>query len=297
MPGKRFAVVVNPRGGTQRGLAVLEQVRPVFASAGAELDVHVTEYAGHTTEIGKNLDLDCRDGLCLIGGDGTIHESVAGLMQRAEPVAIPLGFIPAGTGNTLHRDVECREPLAAAQRIVAGRTRPLDVARVSTREGLVYCVNIIGWGAIADINRTAERLRILGPSRYAFAALLHILRRKRRHARLVLDGQAFEDDFHFIIACNTKTTGSGMILAPRAEIGDGKIDVVALRSTSRWQLLKVFRKVFDGSHLSLPRVSCHQVRSFMIDCERPEPLDLDGEIKGSAPLSVEIMPAALRVFG
>jgi diacylglycerol kinase (ATP) len=228
MPGRRFTVVVNPRGGTQRGLAVLEQVRPMFASEGAELDVHVTEYAGHTTEIAKNLDL------------------------------------------------ECREPLVAAQRIVAGRTRPLDVARVSMREGLVYCVNIIGWGAIADINGTAERLRLLGPPRYALAALLHILRPKRRRARLVLDGQAFDDDFHFIIACNTKTTGSGMILAPHAEIGDGKIDVVALRSTSRRQLLKVFRKVFDGSHLSLPRVSCHQVRSFMIACERPGVSVLDG---------------------
>jgi YegS/Rv2252/BmrU family lipid kinase len=296
MSGKRFMVVVNPCGGTRHGLAVLEQVRPVFAGAGAELDVRVTEYSGHTTQIASTLKLAGYDGLCLIGGDGTVHEAVAGLMQRGEPISLPLGFIPAGTGNTLHLQVGCASPLEAAQRILVGRTCPLDAARVTMQDQVVYCVNMIGWGAIADINGTAERLRILGPPRYAVAALWRVVRPKRRRARLVLDGQAFDDEFLFVIACNTKTTGSGMTLAPHAEIGDGKIDVVVLRNTSRVQMLKVFAKVFDGSHLSLSCIGYHQVSSFSIACEGHDPLDLDGEIKGSAPLSVEMMPGALPVF-
>jgi len=296
MPGKRFLVVVNPRGGTRRGLAVLDQVKPVFARAAAELDVHVTRHPGHASEIARTSDLARYEGLCLIGGDGTIHEAVAGLMQRADGAPIPLGFIPAGTGNTMHRDVGCRDPIEAAQRVLAGRTCPLDVARVTMRAGVVHCVNIVGWGGISDINHTAEKLRLLGPPRYALAALWHVLRPPRRRARLVLDGPAFDDEYVFIIACNTKTTGSGMILAPRAEIGDGKIDVVVLRRTSRRNLLKAFAKVFDGSHLALPCIAYHQVRSFAIEYEGPEPLDLDGEIKGRAPLSVEMMPGVLRVF-
>ncbi len=199
-PRRRFVVIVNPRGGTRRGLSVLEQVRPVFAQAGAELNVHVTEHAGH--------------------------------------------------------------------------------ARL-----------------IADINRTAERLRFLGRHRYAVAALSHVLRAKRRRARLILDGQVVDDDLIFVIACNTKTTGSGMILAPRAEIGDGKLDVVVLRRTSRAELLKVLARVFDGSHLSLPSIAYRQVRSLEVLDDGPEPLDLDGEIKGRAPVRVEVVPAALEVFG
>ena len=287
---------MNPRGGTRQGLAVLEQVKPVFDRAGAELDVHVSEYPGHATRIAQALDLAGYDGLCVIGGDGTVHEAVAGLMQRGEPVLPPLGLIPAGTGNTLHQEVQCANPLEAARRILAGRTCALDAARLTMRDRVVWCVDIIGWGAISDINRTAEKLRCLGSPRYALAALWWILRPKRRRARLVLDGQAFDDEFLFVIGCNVKSTGSGMILAPRAEIGDGKIDVVVLRNTSRAQMLKVFRKVFDGSHVSLPCIGYHQVRSFSIEYEGPEPLDLDGELKGSAPLSVEMVPGALRVF-
>ena len=296
MPGKPIVVVTNPRGGIRQGLAVLEQVRPVFANAGAELDEYVTEYSGHATEITRTLDLAGYDGLCLIGGDGTVHEAVAGLMQRGEPVQTPLGLIAAGTGNTLHREVQCTNPLEAAERILAGKTCPLDAARLTMRNEVIWCVDIIGWGAIADINRTAEKLRHLGPPRYAMAALWWIIRPKRRRARLVLDGQVFDDEFLFIIGCNAKSTGSGMIVAPHAQIGDGKIDVVVLHSTSRLQMLKVFRKVFDGSHISLPCVGYHQVRSFSIEYEGPEPLDLDGELKGGSPLSVEMVPGALKLF-
>lgn len=296
MSAKRFALVVNPRGGTRRGLAVLEQVKPIFAAAGAALDVRVTERAGHAAQIAVELDQGGYDGLCLIGGDGTAHEVVDGLMQQGRSVPVPLGLIPAGTGNTLHRDFQCTDPAEAARKIVAGKTRGLDVARLTLQDRVVFCVNIVGWGGVADINAVAERLRILGPPRYALAAFWHILRAKARRATLVLDGEAVEDEFLFVIACNTKSTGSGMILAPRAEPDDGKIDVVVLRNASRWQMLTLFRKVFDGSHVSLGCVEYRQVSSFAIESPGREPLDLDGELKGAAPVHAQMLPGVLRVF-
>ena len=296
MNARRFAVVVNPRGGKRRGLTVLERVKPILAASGAELDVRVTQAAGHAGEIARVLDLGGLDGICVVGGDGTVHEVADGLMQRGETISVPLGLIPAGTGNTLHQHLQCDDPLEAARRIAAGGTQPLDVTQVTLNDRVVFCVDIVGWGAVADINATAEKLRMLGPPRYAVAALWHILRAKSRRAKLVLDGRAVDDDFLFVIACNAKFTGSGMKLAPHAEVGDGKIDVVVLRRASRRQMLKLFTKVYDGSHLALGYVEYHQVRSFAIESEGHEPLDLDGEIKGHAPLWAEVLPAALRVF-
>jgi diacylglycerol kinase (ATP) len=87
-----------------------------------------------------------------------------------------------------------------------------------------------------------------------------------------------------------------MQLAPHADISDGKIDVVVLRRASRMQMLRLFRRVFSGSHLSLGCVEYHQVRSFAIETEGHETLDLDGEIKGSAPVQVQMLPAALQVY-
>ena len=296
MTDKRFLLIVNPRSGKRRGLAILKQVEPVFAAADAELHVRVTEHSGHARQIAQEFKPAGYDGLCLIGGDGTVHEAVSGLIERGEPASIPLGIIPGGTGNDVAKHLGAGSPLDAARRIVAGRTGPFDVARVETGGQIDYCVTLVGWAGVADINCKAERLRVLGPSRYAVAALWQILFPKRRSAKLVLDDQSFEDDFLLVVACNTIFSGSGMRLAPRAKVDDGKLDVVILRNASRWQMFRLFAKVFDGSHVDMPCVEYYQVRSLSIRSDDREPLDLDGEIKGTTPVSIQTIPGAVRFF-
>jgi diacylglycerol kinase (ATP) len=296
MTAKRMLMVVNPQGGKRRGLAVLQRVKPVFAAADIELDVRVTDQSGHARRIAREFDAAAYDGLCLIGGDGTVHEVVSGLIERTEPAAIPLGIIPGGTGNDVARHIGANSPLDAAGRIVAGRTSPFDVARVESGGQIDYCVTLVGWAGVADINCKAERLRLLGPSRYAIAALWQILFPKRYAARLLLDDQSLEDCFLLVVACNTAFSGAGMRLAPRAKVDDGKIDVVILRNASRWQTFRLFTKVFNGSHLDLPGVEYYQVRSLHILCDDRQPLDLDGEIKGTTPVSIQVIPQALQFF-
>jgi len=159
---RRFIVIVNPRGGTRRGIAVLETVRPIFAQARSTLEVHVTQSADDARRIAATVDLSVSDGLCIVGGDGTLHDTVDGLMTRDAPDAVPLGLIPGGTGNSVLRHLNCDDPAEAARRIVAGQTKPLDVVRVTMPDRTLHCVNIIGWGAVVEINRIAERLRAIG---------------------------------------------------------------------------------------------------------------------------------------
>jgi YegS/Rv2252/BmrU family lipid kinase len=293
---KHFVVIVNPHGGTRRGPAVLESVKPAFDAAGAKLDVHVSKHAGHVAEIAKSINTEDYDGVCVVGGDGTIHEAINGLMQQSQRTSTPLGFIPAGSGNSVLRHLNGLEPLEAVRRILAGHLQRLDVVRVTMSNQVMYSVNIVGWGSVVDISLTAERLRALGPSRYTVAALCHILRPKQRRAKLVLGGKTFEDQYVFVIACNTKFTGKGMQLAPDAELDDGKMDVVVVRPTSRWQMFKLMNKIYDGSHLALPCVEVHQVRSLSIETASRDCLNVDGELKGTTPITAEVMPGALRIF-
>jgi diacylglycerol kinase (ATP) len=87
-----------------------------------------------------------------------------------------------------------------------------------------------------------------------------------------------------------------MQLAPRAKVDDGKMDVVILRNASRGQLLRLFARVFSGTHVDMPCVEYHQVRSMSIFSDDRTPLDLDGEIRGSAPVSIEVIPGAVSIF-
>jgi diacylglycerol kinase family enzyme len=144
MTKRRLLTIVNPRSGKRRGPTVLEQVKPVFAAADVVLDVRVTEHSGHARSIARESDLAGYDGLCLIGGDGTVHEAVSGLIERGEPASIPLGIIPSGTGNAVAMHLGGDSPQDAARRIIAGKTIPFDVAKVETGGKIDYCVTIIG---------------------------------------------------------------------------------------------------------------------------------------------------------
>jgi diacylglycerol kinase (ATP) len=290
-------VVLNPHGGTRRSGAILDEVRPVFEDAGAELVVHRTTHARHATELAGSLDLSDCAGLCVIGGDGTLSETVDGLMTRAEPDGVPLGVIPGGTGNDFLRHFECTDPMTAARRIVAGKTIPLDVARVTMGETLDYCVNLVGWGAVVDANRRAERLRRLGTSRYKLAALQYILFGRAEGARITMDDEVIDDKLVLAAVCNTRYTGRGMLMAPKADAGDGKLDVLLLRRTSRLKMLQFFRAMYHGAHVGLPGVEYRQARSVTIEPEEDDELNMDGEIMGTTPATIDVLPGALQIFG
>lgn len=296
MDAKHYKILVNPHGGTGRALDILESVRPIFSTSKKPLQVHVTQYPGHARELANTLDLTHCEGICIIGGDGTVHEVIGGLMNRDESETVPMGIIPGGTGNTILQHFNCKDPIDAVTRIVEGRSQTFDIAKVTTRSEITYCGNVIGWGAFSDINQSAESWRWLGPSRYAVATLTHIAKAKRRRAKLTLDDHVIEDEFLLIALCNTQFTGKGMHLAPEAQSSDGRLDVLFIRRASPFQMLDLFRKVFNGSHISLPFVETRQVETASIEHDGPDCLTLDGELKGNTPMSVSIIPAALSVL-
>ncbi|MFM7830682.1 MAG: diacylglycerol/lipid kinase family protein [Planctomycetaceae bacterium] len=288
--------VVNPRSGLRRGQHNLNQLHSILQQAGCQLTVITTSGPGHATQIAADSELQHFHCIAVIGGDGTIHEVVNGLMLRHAPAQTPIAIVPAGTGNALALQYNLQSVPDAAHRILRGTTTPLDVLQVTQQQQTTCCINIAGWGAATDINVTAEKLRWLGRSRYSLAALLQILQPPVRSAIVTLDQQTLHGQFLFAVACNTRFAGHRMLLAPDARCDDGLLDVLLLRPTSRWNLLKVFQGIADGSHRNLPGIEYHQARSVTIQTSDPDPLNLDGEISGTAPFTATVLPAALRLL-
>jgi diacylglycerol kinase (ATP) len=226
--------------------------------------VYDTKFSGHGREIAQSMHLGDCAACCVIGGDGSVHEVIDGL-RRTDGARVPIGLIPAGSANTIHQHLSYRDPIDAAQAIASGRTCGLDIAQVTMSSEVVYCFDIVGWGVASDINRMAEKLRWLGPSRYAAASLMAIIWSRPRRAKITLDGQSIEGEFLLAMGRNTKFAGDRLRMCPLAEINDGKMDVVVMRPASRRQLLSVVRKMLHGSHLSMQGVEHHQVRSFTIN--------------------------------
>ncbi|MDP6340072.1 MAG: diacylglycerol kinase family lipid kinase [Candidatus Marinimicrobia bacterium] len=292
----RFYLTVNPHGGTKKGSRILEQVMPIFDGAGAEVTILETEYAGHSRDLARDMDISNYDGFCCIGGDGTMHEAINGIMNRKDGLRIPIGLITGGTGNSFMHDLDCLDPVNAAKRIVTGRRRPIDILRCDADGVIYYGFNIVGWGIPTDANNLAEKLRWLGTQRYNIASIIEVIRHRQRFARIEIDGNVIGADFGFVIGCNTIHTGKGMQMAPLARLDDGLIDLIIVRKVGRIKLLRLFPKVFSGKHIGDPAVDYRQVREFTIKPEDRNTLNIDGEMLGSTPIHVKVLQKELEVL-
>ena len=177
---RQHYLLINPKGGYKKGLEIFERVRDVFRKTNTKLTVLHTEYAGHAFDLANTLDFSKHDGLCAIGGDGTMYEMINGMLKRKDKKIIPIGLITGGTGNSFMYDVECLDPVEAARRIVNYNLRPLDIAKVDANGELFYAFNIVGWGLATDAGKLAEKLRWLGGMRYNIASVIEVLKGKNR---------------------------------------------------------------------------------------------------------------------
>lgn len=293
---KKYYLVMNPHGGTKKGHDILEKVKPIFYESGAEIDIKETRYAGHARVMANTFNFNTYDGFCAIGGDGTMHEVVNGMLTRKDRMKIPIGLITGGTGNSFMRDIKCLDPEQATRRIVTGQRRKVDIARVDADGEIIYGFNIVGWGLPTNINILAEKLRWLGGQRYNVASIIEVIKNRRRLAKIGIDGHTIAGDYGFILGCNTIHTGNAMKMAPLAQFDDGLIDLLIVRKAGRLKLLYLFTKIFNGGHVGDPVVGYHQAKEFSIVPLENHILNIDGELVGNTPIHVKMLPKEIEVL-
>ncbi len=296
MTPKRLCFVVNPYSGNGRGSRIMEKIMPLFDDAGITSDIHETQFSGHAQEIVTGLDLSAYDGIVSVGGDGTMHQVLNGMLVHGNNPDVNLGVIPGGSGNAFMESIGCLDPVEAAKIIIKGETAPVDAASIILGGEALWASNIVGWGFVTDVQIFAEKNRWLRGNQYTVGGAVKIMQGKKRKAKLVIGGVETDETFTFIIACNTAYTGRGMLMAPKAKINDGLIDLLIVRKASRLQMLKLLPAVFEGKHIHSPVVDYRQVSEFSLIPEVDELINLDGELVGMSPLHLKMVPGAYRMY-
>ncbi|MCB9769122.1 MAG: diacylglycerol kinase family lipid kinase [Candidatus Omnitrophica bacterium] len=293
---RRFYVVYNPKGGGGTAPKVLDRFTPFFKDHGFDLDLHETEHPHHGIDLIRESDLSAFDGILVVGGDGSIHDIINGLMTREDGKRLPIGILPAGTGNSFMQHLDCLDPNEAAERIAGWKPRFVDIAEVRTETQTLYAFNFIGWGTPAEINQRAERMRWLRKHRYTVAALIEILLLHKPFTQLTIEGRTEEGPFVFAMGCLVRYTGVGMKVAPLAVCDDGLIDLLLVRNAGKMELLNVFPKIFSGDHVGHPKLEYLQVKDFSISSEEPGVLNLDGEVFPDRNISVRVLPREIQIL-
>ena len=235
-----------------------------------------------------------------VGGDGTAHEVVNGLLRRPAPRPPRVGFLQRGTGADLRRSVVSpRRPEDVAAWLTTDRWRPLDAGRLSTSTGRRYFVNVADAGIGADVVRRAARgPGVLGGTvNFMGAALISLLRHRNAPVRLRLDdGTVLERRVRTVAVANGAYLGGAMWIAPSARPDDGWFEVVTIGDVSRWLGIRSLPMLYRGTHGRLSEVEFARARRVEIESERPIGVEADGELAGTTPAVFEIVPAALQVI-
>lgn len=296
--------VVNPAAGHGRGHARWEKGRELAERLWPGLEVAVTERPGHGRELARAAVLAGTELVVAVGGDGTLGEVVDGYLavpETARRRAVVATF-PAGSGCDFARHMGVpREPAAWAAAMAAGKRTRLDAALATfrTRDGAPrarHFLNVAALGLAGDVAvGVAERGKPLGGTlTYLFEGLLAIARARPRRMRLVVDGREEPaSEYHFVAAANTSTIGGGMKVAPGADAMDGLLDILTVGALSRGELLKLMPSIYAGGHVGAPGVVLRRARRLEIHSDETLPLNIDGDLDGTAPAVFEVQPKAI----
>jgi YegS/Rv2252/BmrU family lipid kinase len=281
-------LIVNPHAGGGRALRLLPGVEAALRAQGRPFRVAETMSMQHARE----LAAEARDNgeiVAAMGGDG-ITGAIAGELRDGSGV---LAVLPGGRGNDFARKLKIpSDPVEAAKLLVDGEERRIDLALAN---GLVY-LGILSAGFDSDVSRIALETRLkLGTFVYTYGVLRAIASWKQADWELTVDGVERAFPGYSVAVANSGVFGGGMFLAPGASLEDGLLDVVTIAHQSKLRYLRGLPRVFNGSHLKDPAIRIVQGREITFKADRPFTAYADGDPIGELPLTVRVLPGALRV--
>ncbi|MBN9151213.1 MAG: diacylglycerol kinase [Micrococcales bacterium] len=295
---KRVVVAINPRASFGKSRAVGPAAVQALRSAGHDVtSLTEPDFQRLRHSAGSAL-ASSPDALVVVGGDGMVNLGV----NLVADTAIPLGIIPSGTGNDVSRGlgITVKAPERATQSLLAALQAPpriIDGGFATRSDGSTsWFVGVLSAGFDAIVNERANQMRWpRGAQRYNLALLRELAMLKPIRYRLTLDGESIETDAVLVAIANNVSLGGGMLITPEAKIDDGLLDVFVVQPLSRTAFLRIFPRVFKGTHVTDARVSIRRARRIRVDADNVVAY-ADGERVAGLPLDVEVRPGALRVL-
>ena len=301
---RRIKLIFNPHADNGRGWRVASALQATIEQMGGA-EWTSTEHPTHATDLALEAANDGFEVVVAIGGDGTVHEVINGLMQVDSERRPMLAAVPIGNGNDFCANVGIEpDPSAAIQRAFSGEPKGLDIGMVTDASGRTeYWDNSLGIGfdAAAVIHSQAIT-RLQGTPMYFVAAVKTIIRDHHApHFKIRTDSEEIDNEFLMITFCNGQREGGGFILSPEARPDDGVLDYAMVEWVSRLKMFRLIPEFMRGTHGRFKEVHLGRFRELELEADRPLLIHTDGEIFANSTsnvqkLSVQVLPKAIRLL-
>ena len=287
---REIALLTNPTAGKGRGRRARDAAVTRLRSTGIAVRTLEGGSPDQALALAQQQVAAGVDALVVCGGDGMVNIGA----QAVAGTEIPLGIIPAGTGNDVARyfDLPLKDAATAAERVIAGEVRTIDLARSLDR----YYVTVMAAGFDAVVNERANRMTWpRGQMRYNLATLAELRTFKPLPYILELDGNVVHTEAMLVAIGNGPSFGGGLRITEGAVLDDGFLDVVVTKPVGKLELVRTYPKLFKGTHTTHPQYEHHRVRRITVAA--PGIVGYaDGERFGPLPMTIECVPRAMKVL-
>lgn len=300
---KSWFVIVNPIAGFGKGLKKWKALKPLLEKEFNVVSVF-TEYDRHAIDLTKKALEDGWRQIIAIGGDGTLHQVINGLMtQNKIPThEVVVAFISCGTGNDWVRSYLFPTKNEALVSLIKKKKTVFQDIGVVThywhgKPTTEYFNNLAGVGFDAYVIQQTKN-KVGGQFAYLLGMVRCLFTYRCIHLKLKINGQQYESMSYLTLAAINQFAGGGMKLAPQAINNDGLFDVILVRAMSKWDVLKYMHKLFDGSYILLPQVSVFRASSFEVEILTDHSntfCEADGELIGGGPFSFKVIHNGLQI--
>ena len=290
---KKLLFIMNPFAGQKKANKVLPEILMVFTEAGYEIQMAMTTGPGAATKLaaayGGNADL-----IVCCGGDGTLNETVTGLLNAG--LDIPIGYIPSGTTNDFASSLKLsHNPVEAARDIVAGQEFAYDVGKFGDR----YFCYVASFGAFTKSSYAIPQnvKNALGHTAYVLGGISELSQIRNEHIRMEIDGEVVEDDFLFGAICNSTSIGGILTLPPnRVDMGDGIFEVMLIRAARNINEITECILSLQNQSYNCGLITFRPARTVKITTDPFMSWTLDGEkADGYREIHVENLHKAIRI--
>lgn len=301
---RKVKLILNPMADMGHSWQVARDLRSIVEEYG-NADWSGTVYPTHATELARRAGEEGYEMVIAMGGDGTVHEVVNGIMQVEEKKRPILGVVPVGSGNDFAHAIGIpSEPDRALARALNGEPSAIDLGLMTDERGRrEYFDNTLGMGFDTVVTIRSHKLPILRGFLMYFAAVVQtiLLNHNPAQVHIETDREQWDDIALMTTLCNGGREGGGFILSPNSKMNDGQLDYVMVRKVTRLMMFRLLPEFMRGTHGRFTKhVRMNACKKFSIASDLPLYIHADGEIITSFGsnlhnVNFEVLPGALKV--
>ncbi|MCC6568407.1 MAG: diacylglycerol kinase family lipid kinase [Anaerolineales bacterium] len=302
MPPK-IKIILNPMADMGNAWRVARDLRSITEQHG-NVTWSGTVYPGHAIDLAREASEEGYDRVIAMGGDGTVHEVVNGIMQAPENKRPVLGVVPVGSGNDFAHGIGAtKKSNEALARALKGEPSTVDLALMTDGNGRKeYFDNTLGVGFGAMVTIRSHRLPLLRGFLMYLASVIQtiVIDHNPIAMQIETDAETWEQKVIYLVLCNGPREGGGFLIAPEAKIDDGILHYAMITDVSRAMMFRILPEVMKGTHGKFKEVKMGTCKKFSLTADRPLYIHTDGEIFSGLgtdvrKVSFEILPNALKV--